>query len=168
MDYFYFQGIGQDSHRFLIDNSPNDALSRPLILGGTIIPSAPPMDANSDGDVLFHALTNAISGVTGVNILGDIADQLCLEQGVTDSRVYLDRALQDLDDIELIHVSFSIECLRPKLAPHIPAIKTSVASALKIAPSAVGVTATTGEGLTGCGRGEGIAVLCTLSVRRPN
>ncbi|NLT11948.1 MAG: 2-C-methyl-D-erythritol 2,4-cyclodiphosphate synthase [Clostridiaceae bacterium] len=167
MNYTYYQAIGQDSHRFININD-SAASTSPLILGGIVIPSAVGIEANSDGDVLFHALTNAISGVTGVNILGKIADQMCLVDGVKDSRVYLERAMQDLKDIELIHVSFSIECLVPKLAPHIQDIKTSVASALNIAPSAVGITATTGEGLNGCGRGEGIAVLCVLSVRRPN
>ncbi|MEZ5671534.1 MAG: 2-C-methyl-D-erythritol 2,4-cyclodiphosphate synthase [Thiotrichaceae bacterium] len=76
-------GIGQDSHRFVetVDN-----VSRKLILGGVVFENDPPLQGNSDADVVLHALTNAISGITGVNILGAVSDKLCLEQAITDSR----------------------------------------------------------------------------------
>ena len=64
-------GIGQDSHRFDIENK-----NKPLILGGVIFPHETPLQGNSDADVVLHAITNAISGITGVNILGKIADDL--------------------------------------------------------------------------------------------
>ena len=150
--------IGQDSHRF---GSPSgDTLIR---LGGIDIPFDKPIEANSDGDVVFHAITNAISGFTGVNILGGEADKICLEKGIKDSSVYLEKALGYLTDGKIIHCSITIECLRPKLMPHIPAMKESVGNILGIPSSAVGITATTGEGLTGFGRGEGIQVFCILT-----
>ena len=65
-------GIGQDSHRF--EEKPS---GKPLVLGGLIIPRHKALDGNSDADVVLHALTNAISSVTGVNILGKIADDMC-------------------------------------------------------------------------------------------
>ena len=153
--------IGQDSHRF-------GEGEKPLILGGVFIENERGLEANSDGDVLLHALTNAVSGVTGRNILGPAADALC-RAGVTDSRAYLAEALKDLDAMggRILHVSFSVEAKRPKLLPHIPAIKESVAALLGIAPSHVGLTATTGEGLTAFGRGEGIQVFCILSASVP-
>ncbi len=66
-------GIGQDSHRFLPPGS-----SKPCVIGGLIFDDAPGFMANSDGDIVFHAICNAISSLTGVLILGAIADDLCL------------------------------------------------------------------------------------------
>ncbi|MFR3992086.1 MAG: 2-C-methyl-D-erythritol 2,4-cyclodiphosphate synthase [Angelakisella sp.] len=56
--------IGQDSHRF--EETPG----KPLILGGVVFPGEVGLLANSDGDVVLHAITNAVSGITGRNILG--------------------------------------------------------------------------------------------------
>ena len=150
--------IGQDSHRF---GAPcGDTLIR---LGGIDIPFDKPIEANSDGDVVYHAITNAISGFTGVNILGFEADTICLEKGIKDSAVYIEKALEYLKDGKIIHCSVSIECLCPKMKPHIPAMKESIGKILGIPSSSVGITATTGEGLTGFGRGEGIQVFCILT-----
>ncbi len=150
--------IGQDSHRF------GEPCGETLImLGGIGIPFDKPIDANSDGDVVLHAITNAISGFTGVNILGGEADKICLEQGIKDSTVYLKKALEYMKEGRIIHCSVTIECLRPKLMPHIPKMKESVGELLGIPAASVGITATTGEGLTGFGRGEGIQVFCILT-----
>lgn len=150
-------GLGQDSHRFVQD------ATRTLILGGVIFENAPPLQGNSDADVMLHALTNAISGVTGVNILGAVSDKLCLEQGVTDSRVYVLEALKSLKDWKICHVSFSIEAKTPKMSPKIAAMKSSIAQLLNLTVEDVGITATTGEGLTDFGRGEGIQVFCIVT-----
>ena len=150
--------IGQDSHRF--GEPCGDTLIR---LGGIDIPFDKPIEANSDGDVVFHAITNAVSGFTGVNILGGEADKICLEKGIKDSSVYLEKALEYLAGGKIIHCSVTIECLRPKLMPHIPKMKESIGAILGIPVSSVGITATTGEGLTGFGRGEGIQVFCILT-----
>lgn len=150
--------IGQDSHRF---GTPCGETT--IKLGGIDIPFDKPIEANSDGDVVYHAITNAISGFTGVNILGGEADKICLEQGIKDSSIYLEKALEYLKDGKIVHCSITIECLRPKLMPHIPAMKESIGNILGIPASSVGVTATTGEGLTGFGRGEGIQVFCILT-----
>ena len=150
--------IGQDSHRF------GEPCGETVIrLGGIDIPFDKPIDANSDGDVVLHAITNAISGFTGVNILGGEADKICLEQGIKDSTVYLKKALEYMKEGRIIHCSVTIECLRPKLMPHIPKMKESVGELLGIPAASVGITATTGEGLTGFGRGEGIQVFCILT-----
>ena len=150
--------IGQDSHRF-----GEPAGDKTIKLGGIDIPFDKPILANSDGDVVYHAITNAISGFTGINILGGEADKICLEKGIKDSAVYLSKALEYLKDGKIIHCSITIECLRPKLMPHIPAMKESVGNILGIPVSSVGITATTGEGLTGFGRGEGIQVFVILT-----
>ncbi len=154
--------IGQDSHRFDFANP-----HKKLLLGGLEIPGAPPLLGNSDADVVLHALTNAVSGLTGVNILGAVSDELCLNQGISDSRVYLREALQHLGELRLLHASLSIECKTPKLSPHIPAMKAEIAGLLGLSVTQIGITATSGEGLTDFGRGEGIQVLAILSAARP-
>lgn len=163
MEYAYISTIGQDSHRFE-DEIREDAK---LTLGGIEISYKRNFSANSDGDVILHAVTNAISGFTTVNVLGYSADKLCLEDGIKDSRVFLDEALKYMGDAKIVHLSVSVECLEPKLKPYIPAIRTSLASLLDLDESSVGITATTGEGLNGMGRGEGVGVLAILTVRKP-
>jgi 2-C-methyl-D-erythritol 2,4-cyclodiphosphate synthase len=151
-------GIGQDSHCFEPETSV-----KPLILGGVSIPGWPGLSGNSDADVILHAITNAVSGISGVNILGKISDDLCINQGITDSRIYLRKALETLPDSTIVHISLTVECSRPKLAPHIDNIKKSIAEILGIASAAVGLTATTGESLTTFGRGEGMQVFAILT-----
>lgn len=151
-------GLGQDSHRFDFDDK-----EKKLILGGVIFEGEPPLQGNSDADVVLHAITNAISGITGVNILGKISDDLCLKQGITDSRIYLQEALKYLNGWKMTHVSCSIECKRPKITPKMPEMKQTIAELLGLNVDEVGITATTGEGLTAFGRGEGIQVLVIVT-----
>lgn len=155
-------GLGQDSHRFDLAN-PNKAL---MLAGIEIQDGTPGLLGNSDADVVLHALTNAISGISGTNILGKISDELC-QQGYTDSRVYLERALHSLVEWEIQHVSISLECQRPKISPHIGAMKQNLAHLLSLRLKDIGITATSGEGLTAFGRGEGIQalVIVTAGVR---
>ena len=151
-------GIGQDSHRFDFEN-----VQKKLILGGFTIDNHPPLLGNSDADVILHAVTNAISGVTCVNILGAISDQLCLKEGIHDSREYLFEAIKYLGDQKIVHLSISIECQTPKITPHIPAIRSSLSTLLDLTEDCIGITATTGEGLTDFGRGLGIQVFSIVT-----
>jgi len=156
--------IGQDSHRFV---APGSAPGRPLLVGGVTLPEGPALDGNSDADVLLHAVTNAVSGLSGMNVIGAVADRLCREEGITDSAVYLAEAMRSLGGIRLTHLSVSIEGLRPKFSPHLLAIRERLSELLGLPVASIGLTATSGEGLTDFGRGEGIQVLCILSARRP-
>ncbi len=159
-------GIGQDSHRFV------DDAERVLLLAGVEFPGERPLSGNSDADVVLHSLCNAISSVTGVNILGKTADRLAA-QGLTDSAIYVQEALRTLDPAhnpigrryELVHVAVSIEAKRPHLAEHIPAMRAQLAALTGLHVADIGITATSGEGLTDFGRGEGIACFVTVSVR---
>jgi 2-C-methyl-D-erythritol 2,4-cyclodiphosphate synthase len=101
-----------------------------------------------------------------VNILGGAADKICLEQGIKDSTVYLAEALKYMEGAEIIHCSMTIECLRPKLKEFIPSMKEKTGQLLGIPASSVGITATTGEGLTGFGRGEGVQVFVILTIKK--
>lgn len=144
-------GIGQDSHRFL----PPDS-SKPCVIGGLIFDHVPGFIANSDGDVVFHAICNAISSITGQLILGDIADDLCLKDGITDSEVYLLEALKTLNGIEITHVAITLEGKRPKFKERILELRENIARIMRLDVSQVGITATTGEGLTDFGCGDGV------------
>lgn len=143
-------GLGQDSHRFLPSGS-----SKPCILAGIIFDDAPGFMANSDGDIVFHAICNAITSLTGVLILGDIADSLCLREGITDSEVYLREALKTLGKQQISHVAISIEAKKPKLALHLLKMRENIARVMDLDVSQVGITATSGEGLTDFGCGDG-------------
>ena len=133
-------------------------------MGGIVIDGCAGLAGNSDADVVLHSITNAVSGISCVNILGKVSDDICLKQGVTDSKVYLQTAVDTLDGYRIVHVSITIEALRPHLARHIPAMRMSIATLLGLETNHVGITATTGEGLTAFGRGEGIQVFTILTV----
>lgn len=152
--------IGQDSHRFEAEGS-----TKPLMLGGIAIPGTG-LAGNSDADVILHALTNAVSGISGVNILGRTADELYLNEGIIDSRLYLQKALDTLTGYKLIHVSLSIECKRPHLEAFIHDIKKSLSKLLSLSTKDIGLTATTGEELSEFGKGKGIHVIALITAQR--
>ncbi|EPP35344.1 2-C-methyl-D-erythritol 2,4-cyclodiphosphate synthase [Chlamydia ibidis] len=158
--WIYRVGIGQDSHRFLPESS-----AKPCIVGGVIFDNCPGFQANSDGDVVFHAICNAISSITHRIILGNIADELFHTRGITDSSIYLEEAKKSLKPNQKIsHVAITIEGSRPKFLPRLSDMRYSIASALDISPDSVGVTATSGEGLSDFGCGDGAQCFCILTV----
>lgn len=156
----YISALGQDSHRFEPEGS-----KKPLVLGGVVIPDCVGLDGNSNADVVLHAITNAISGLHGIPILGKIADDMCLREGITDSRAYLEKALEFLKNYSILHLSLSIEAKKPHLVAHVPKMRQSISQMLSISPTHVVITVTSGEGLTSFGRGEGIQALAIVSAR---
>lgn len=149
--------IGQDSHRFDLENQ-----NKPLILGGIIFENEIGLLGNSDADVVLHSITNAVSGITTVNILGKIADDMC-RAGITNSEEYLKESLKYLNE-KIIHLSISIECKSPKITPKIEAMRKNIARILNVLPTQIGITATTGEGLTEFGKGNGISCFSIITV----
>ena len=153
-------GIGQDSHRFL----PPDS-SKPCIIGGLIFDEVPGFNANSDGDVVLHAICNAISSLTGILILGDIADDLCLKDGITDSEVYLIEAMKTLEGQRVTHVAVTIEAKKPKIKSRIVEMRQNIARIMRLDISQVGITATSGEGLTDFGCGDGVQAFAIVTTQ---
>lgn len=151
-------GIGQDSHRFL----PADS-AKPCVVGGIIFPDVPGLAADSDGDVVYHAICNAITSVAGVPILGGIAIDLCHKDGITDSQVYLEKAVETLRNQKIEHVALTIEGKKPRFQSQISAMQLKIATILKIDVSQVGITSTSGDGLTDFGCGEGVQCFCILT-----
>ena len=173
-------GLGQDSHRFdenavgprsengenAVGPRPKDgekAGGKPLKLAGVIL-EGPALSGNSDADVVLHAITNGISGITGKPVLGPTSDAMCRD-GVTDSVEYLRVALRDLKNMGFrpTHVSCSIEAKIPKILPHLSAMRQRVSEILEIPLSGIGITATSGEGLTDFGRGLGVQVFAVVT-----
>lgn len=153
-------GIGQDSHRFLPPGS-----TKPCTIAGLIFAGMPGLDADSDGDVVFHAICNAITSLTGVPILGGIAIDLCHKEGITDSQVYLERAVATLGAQKVVHVALTIEGKRPRMQSRIPEMCAQVASVMKIDAKQVGITVTSGDGLTDFGCGDGLQCFCILTTQ---
>lgn len=143
-------GLGLDSHRFVEGDS-----DRPLVLGGVVFDDAPALSGNSDADVILHALTDAVSGVSGVSIIGAVADKMC-RKGITNSKTYLQLALESLGAWRLTHVSIVLECLRPRIDSKVSVLRQSIAALLGLELADICITATTGEQLNDVGRGFGI------------
>lgn len=149
--------IGQDSHKIDYDNR-----EKKLMLGGIEFQEDYSLAANSDGDVVLHAITNAVSGITCKNILGKVADDMC-KNGIIDGETYLKEALNYLEE-RIVHISIAIECKIPKITPKIEEMRNNIARILQIKENCVGITATTGDGLTEFGKGNGISVFVCLTV----
>jgi len=155
----YKTGIGQDSHRFQSEG-------KGAVVGGLCFDDAPPLDADSDGDVVFHAICNAITSITHVPILGDLAIKMCHEKGIRDSHQYLAAALKTLKGYQIEHIALTIEGQRPKFQKRSQELRQSVAAAVGIDSDQIGVTFTTGDGMTAFGRGEGLQCFCVISVKK--
>ncbi len=155
-------GMGQDSHRV---QEPSNG--KTLVLGGVRFDEAFALEGNSDSDVVLHAVTNAVSGVTGKPILGPVADGLC-KAGITDSTAYLRLALADLSAMgyRLAHVSVSLECARPKILPKLAELRTNLVVLLGLTVADIGITATSGEGLTDFGKGLGVQAFAVVTAQK--
>ncbi|MFA5684086.1 MAG: 2-C-methyl-D-erythritol 2,4-cyclodiphosphate synthase [Lysobacteraceae bacterium] len=144
-------GIGYDVHAF----GPGDH----VVLGGRRIDHEAGLIAHSDGDVLIHALCDALLGALALGDIGRYFPPHDPQWHKADSRLML-RAVQAMlveRGWRVGNVDAVVICERPKLAPHIDAIRAQLADDLRIGVDAVGVKATTSEKLGFTGRGEGIA-----------
>ena len=144
-------GQGYDAHRF--------AAGRRLVLGGVEIEHDLGMAAHSDGDVLIHALCDALLGAAGQGDIGRHFPDNSADFKDIDSRILLRRVVELLHGMGLrVHnVDTTIVAQAPKLAPHIPTMRERLAADLQIGESHVNIKATTTEKMGFAGRGEGIA-----------
>ena len=149
-------GQGYDAHKF--------SDSGRLILGGVEITHDKGMEAHSDGDVVIHALCDALLGALALGDIGkhfpDSDDQY---RGV-DSRVLLKQVMQLVRDagMKLGNTDITIIAQAPKLAPYIDAMRTVLAADMATAKSNVSIKATTTEKMGFTGRAEGVAVMAVV------
>lgn len=155
----FLVGLGEDSHSF--DQTGT------IVLGGVKVDGVPKLKGNSDGDLVLHALFNAISSALGKRSIGPTADPMA-EQGIIDSSEYLRVLLSDMSSagFQVRNVSISIEGSYPKIEPIVEPMKQFIAELLGVHPADVGITATTGEKLSSFGRGEGVKCTCLVSLVR--
>jgi 2-C-methyl-D-erythritol 2,4-cyclodiphosphate synthase len=156
----YRSGFGYDVHR-LVEG-------RPLILGGVEVPFEKGLDGHSDADVLLHALIDAILGAAG---MGDIGTHFPSSdpslKGIS-SLDMLSRVMVLVSDVgwRVENVDGTIVAERPRLSPHTPRMKVTIASALGIEDECVNVKSKTTDGLGFTGMGEGMAAYCTVMLAR--
>ena len=144
-------GQGVDVHAFGEGDS--------LILGGVTIPFNRSLEAHSDGDVLLHALCDALLGAAG---LGDIGQYFPPDDSTwrdIDSRVLLRKvhALVREEGFKLANADITIVAQAPKLAPYIGEMREYISADLQVTAGQINIKATTTEHLGFTGRGEGIA-----------
>ncbi|MFC1810140.1 2-C-methyl-D-erythritol 4-phosphate cytidylyltransferase [Patescibacteria group bacterium] len=156
----YLVGIGQDSHEFA--NNGN------LMLGGLEFKTENKLKANSDGDVLLHALCTALLQAIGEKSLGAFADKWCKVQKIKDSRKYLYKILKKVSKhgFEINNIGCMLEGKRPNIDLISPQLKANLAHLCKIPERRIGITATSGENLTSFGKGKGLQCYCIVSLKK--
>ena len=153
-------GQGYDVHRF-----KDDGL---VILGGVTIPYEKGIEAHSDGDVVLHALADALLGAAALGDIGKHFPDTDPEFKGADSRVLLRHVYKIVQEkgYKLINADITIIAQAPKMAPHIQAMCANIAADLKVDVDFINVKATTTEKLGFEGRKEGIAVQAVVLIEK--
>lgn len=149
-------GIGYDVHRLVA--------GRPLMLGGIEVPHSMGLDGHSDADVLIHAVCDALLGAAALGDIGQhFPDNDPAYQGI-DSKLLLKRVGNLLKEhhFHIENIDAIVIAQQPKLAPHIPAMRSTMAQVLGLDEGDVAVKATTTEHLGFAGREEGIAAMASV------
>lgn len=154
-----FWGSGFDVHGF--------EKGKAMVLGGVNIESSVGFKAHSDGDVVLHALCDAILGAMNAGDIGQWFPDHAKEFAGADSAMLLQEVLQYAASVgfEVVFVDITIMAQIPKIAPHKARMQERIAQILGIAKAKVSIKATTTESLGFIGRGEGIAVSANACLR---
>ncbi|HKM91884.1 MAG TPA: 2-C-methyl-D-erythritol 2,4-cyclodiphosphate synthase [Candidatus Acidoferrales bacterium] len=144
-------GIGYDLHRL--------AEGRPLIVGGVRVPFEKGPEGHSDGDVLAHAICDALLGAAGAGDIGTHFPDTDPKWKGAASLKFLEhaRGLLESRGLKIEYIDAVVVCERPKLGPHFPAMREALARALGVSADRVHLKAKTNEGVDAVGRGEAIA-----------
>lgn len=153
-------GIGYDVHRLVA--------GRPLILGGVTIPFERGLLGHSDADVLLHAITDALLGAAALGDIGTHFPPTDARWKDADSGDLLRRTVAILAEAgwRAANVDATVVCERPKLLPHVPAMRACIAALLGLDPGEVNVKGKTSEGMGFTGTGEGMATYAVALVMR--
>ena len=153
-------GLGYDVHRFNDGNF--------IILGGVKIDYKQGLEAHSDGDVVLHALCDALLGAAALGDIGKHFPDTDPDFKGADSRVLLRHVYRIVSDLgfQLVNADMTIIAQAPKMAPHIAAMRRNIADDLKVDIDSINVKATTTENLGFEGRKEGIAVQAIVLIEK--
>ena len=134
-------GFGWDSHEF--------AAGVPLKIGGITLPHSSGLAGHSDGDVLLHALTDALLGAVAAGDIGTFFPPSDPKWKGADSAIFVREALQQIDRAGYIvgNVDCTLILAAPKIGPHAAAIRRKVATLLGVEPNRVSIKAKTPEGM---------------------
>jgi 2-C-methyl-D-erythritol 2,4-cyclodiphosphate synthase len=151
-------GIGYDLHRL--------EAGRKLMIGGVHVPFDKGPVGHSDGDVLAHAICDALLGAAGMGDIGTHFPDTDPKWKGADSLIFLEylRPLLDSQGLQIIHIDAVVIAERPKLGPHFPAMREALAKALGIEIEQINLKAKTNEGVDAIGRGEAIAAHVVATV----
>ena len=156
-------GNGYDIHRLVP--------GRPLILGGQTLehPAGLGLDGHSDADVLVHALMDALLGALSLGDIGKYFPPTDPKWKGADSLVLLEQVMGLVRERgwSVVNVDSVVIAERPKLKPHIEAMRAAIAERMGLAPEQVGVKATTNEKLGAEGREEGISCQAVALLSKP-
>ena len=157
-------GYGYDSHRF--------AAGRKLVLGGVEFPGETGLKGHSDADVLIHAIIDALLGAAALGDIGSHFPDTDEKWKGADSTKLLESVVAEIAaaGYAIGNVDATVICERPKLRPHVDAIRERLARLLNISVSQLSVKGKTNEGMDDVGAGCGIAVhaVCLLTCGRGN
>lgn len=153
-------GMGYDVHRF------NDGDH--IILGGVKIPYEKGLEAHSDGDVVLHALADAILGAAALGDIGKHFPDTDPEFKGADSRVLLRHVYNIVREkgYKLVNADITIIAQAPKMLPHVTGMRANIAADLAVDVDCINVKATTTEKLGFEGRKEGIAVQAAVLIEK--
>ncbi len=154
-------GIGYDLHRL--------EAGLKLIIGGLHVPFDKGPAGHSDGDVVAHAMCDALFGAAGLGDIGTHFPDTDPQWKNADSMQFLEHAARLLDekDFSIEHIDAVVILEKPKLGPHFPQMREKLARALSVFPDRIHLKAKTNEGVDAIGRGEAIAawVVATIEVK---
>jgi len=158
--YEYRTGIGTDIHKLVSD--------RPLLLGGVQVPFELGLLGHSDGDVVLHAVIDAILGATGLGDIGTLFPDTDPEWKDADSTelVQLAREQYQKAQWQVVNLDVIIHAQLPQLAPYKGQMKRRIAGLLETDFANVNIKAKTNEGLDAVGQGRAIACTTTVLLRR--
>ncbi len=142
---------------------------RRLRLAGVEIDSELGLLGHSDADVILHAIADALLGATGLGDIGQVFPDHDARYRDADSRVLLRDIVHRVRAAgwQVQNVDCTLICERPRIAPHVAAMRANIALDLEVAVDAVSVKGKTSESLGFTGRGEGIAVFAVALLQRP-
>ena len=151
-------GFGYDSHRFAPD--------RPLVIGGIVIPYELGLAAHSDGDVLLHAVCDALLGAAGLKDIGTYFPDTDSTWKNADSTMLLTKVVDLISDKgwKVNNLDCTLVLEKPKMKPHVDQIIIRLAELLRVEPDRIAVKAKTNEKMGFTGAGEGIAAVAAVSL----
>lgn len=151
-------GFGYDVHRLAVDET--------FILGGVTIESEFGTVAHSDGDVVAHALIDALLGAAGMGDIGEHFPDTDIAFKNADSMELLKNTVRNIAHagFKLVNIDITINLEKPKLKMYKDIIRKNIAHVCRIDTNSVNIKATTNEKMSFVGRGEGIAVFCVCLI----